>query len=274
MTRYTKIRRELWNVSSFTARSDNAKLEYFLISTSPQQTPLGAMRATVPGLAAELGWSLRRFRPAFDELLAAGLVEADQTASYVGIPDFFELNRPKNPNVLKSWIGALELLPDCALKVQLCSRLEALAEQLGESFAEQFRESFAKQAPKALPNQEQDQIQDQDRKVLLPESPAETILDYPLGDGDTWPLSALKVAEWRETFPYLDVLSELKRARQWLRDNPSKRKTARGMPRFLGSWLGNAEKERSKVRLPPGTDDVRSDELAEIQAKAAAGGAL
>jgi hypothetical protein len=56
-----------------------------------------------------------------------------------------------------------------------------------------------------------------------------------------WALTAAKVVEYREAFPALDVSAELRRARQWLLDNPTRRKTAAGMTRFLGSWLGRAQ---------------------------------
>ncbi|MCH7667134.1 MAG: helix-turn-helix domain-containing protein [Acidobacteria bacterium] len=74
---------------------------------------------------------------------------------------------------------------------------------------------------------------------------------FPLKIG-TWQLSEAKVAEWSDTHATLDVEAELRRARQWLRDNPRKRKTAGGMHRFLGGWLSRAvEKRRSGARTGP-----------------------
>ena len=58
-----------------------------------------------------------------------------------------------------------------------------------------------------------------------------------LKNGKTWGLTAAKLAEYRETFPGFDVEAELRLARQWCIDNPGKRKTAKGMPKFLTSWL-------------------------------------
>lgn len=56
-----------------------------------------------------------------------------------------------------------------------------------------------------------------------------------------WHLTESKLAEYRESFPGVDVLVEAKKARQWCLDNPTKRKTAVGMPKFLGSWFGRAQ---------------------------------
>jgi hypothetical protein len=60
-------------------------------------------------------------------------------------------------------------------------------------------------------------------------------------DGREWPLTAAKLAEYRASFPGVDVPAELRKARQWCLDNLAKRKTWGGMPKFLGSWLGRAQ---------------------------------
>lgn len=57
----------------------------------------------------------------------------------------------------------------------------------------------------------------------------------------TWPLTQAKMDEWVEAFPGVDVPAELRKAIQWLKDNPNRSKTARGMPAFFGRWLGNAQ---------------------------------
>jgi hypothetical protein len=56
-----------------------------------------------------------------------------------------------------------------------------------------------------------------------------------------WHLCESKLTEYRESFPDLDVLAECRKALQWCRDNPTKRKTATGMPPFLTRWLGKAQ---------------------------------
>lgn len=50
-------------------------------------------------------------------------------------------------------------------------------------------------------------------------------------------LKLSKVEQWRKTYTQIDVDYELGRAKQWLIDNPTKRKTANGMLRFLSGWL-------------------------------------
>lgn len=56
-----------------------------------------------------------------------------------------------------------------------------------------------------------------------------------------WGLTDAKLTEYRESFPGVDVLQEARKARQWCIDNPPKRKTPGGMPKFLASWFGRVQ---------------------------------
>ncbi|RLC11833.1 MAG: hypothetical protein DRI24_18185 [Deltaproteobacteria bacterium] len=55
--------------------------------------------------------------------------------------------------------------------------------------------------------------------------------------GEVFNITEPMIAEWQETYPLMAVEQELKRAVQWARDNRGKRKTLKGMRRYLGSWL-------------------------------------
>ncbi len=56
--------------------------------------------------------------------------------------------------------------------------------------------------------------------------------------GGEWTLPLSKITEWAETFGSSQwVESELRKARQWCLDNPTRRKTPGGMTKFLGAWL-------------------------------------
>lgn len=77
-----------------------------------------------------------------------------------------------------------------------------------------------------------------------PQADDPIVMTFPV-DGNArqreWHLRASKRDEWIKAFPALEVHKELLKARQWLLDSPTKRKTANGMPRFLGGWLGRAQ---------------------------------
>lgn len=70
-----------------------------------------------------------------------------------------------------------------------------------------------------------------------------------IGPAQEWATDA-HVARWREMFPTLDVDAECRRALAWVEANPTKRKTARGMPKFLVGWMLRAERDLTVARTP------------------------
>jgi hypothetical protein len=160
VARYRKIEARIWNDAKFAALSERGKLVFLFLLTHPNLTMLGAMRATIPGLAAELGIEPKAFRQAFGEAFAKGMVKHDEAAAFVWLPNFLRYNKPESPNVVKAWPDALELIPECALKHELNQQLKAFAEGMTEGFTKAFAEAF----PKTMPNQEQEQEQKQEQK--------------------------------------------------------------------------------------------------------------
>lgn len=57
-----------------------------------------------------------------------------------------------------------------------------------------------------------------------------------VSDGD-FPVTEAEVAEWSSAYPAVDVRQQLAAMRQWLIANPTRRKTKRGMRKFVVSWL-------------------------------------
>ena len=46
---------------------------------------------------------------------------------------------------------------------------------------------------------------------------------------------------WMELYPAVDVMQELRNMKGWCQDNPRKRKTKKGIRRFVGSWLAREQ---------------------------------
>ena len=144
MARYRKIDTRIWNDEKFASLSDNGKLVFLFVLTHPHLTALGAMRATLPGLAAELGWTERRLSEAFQEAFRKGLFEHDSQACFVGLPNFLRYNGPESPNVVKSWAAAVDLIPECMIKQQLLQRVKAFAEAFRKPLAKPYRKPFGR----------------------------------------------------------------------------------------------------------------------------------
>lgn len=76
-----------------------------------------------------------------------------------------------------------------------------------------------------------------------------------------------QIAEWMELFPAVDVMQELRKMRSWLDSNQSRRKTKRGILRFVNGWLSK-EQDKGWSRQGGGSTydtgrEARGDRTAE-----------
>lgn len=94
-----------------------------------------------------------------------------------------------------------------------------------------------------------------------PSSPPEdAVITLPLNTGDEFPIYAAQVQEWKELFPAVDVIQQLRSMRAWLTANKAKRKTKTGIMRFATSWLSR-DQDRGGSR--PATSITRSSGFSE-----------
>lgn len=170
MIRYRKISTRIWNDQKFMGMSDAGKLAFMFMLTHPHMTPIGGMRATLPGLGAELGWTAEAFREAFREACSKGMAEHDERAAFVVLPNFLKHNGPESPNVVKSWVGCLDDLPECDLKLSCIRNAISHLEGMSEAFRKALPEAFREALSKAMPNQKQKQEQIRERDTHARES--------------------------------------------------------------------------------------------------------
>lgn len=216
MARYRKIDPRIWNDEKFRALSDAGKLAFLFLLTHPHMTALGAMRATVAGLAEELGWSTEAFQEAFREGFLKGMAEHDPKACLIAIPNFIRYNSPESPNVVKAWVGALDLLPECDLKTRTIARAKGFAEALPEAFAKALPKAFDKD----MPYQEQEQEQ---KKSSCPQPVAGDSQQAGKAESDSCPHEQI-IAAYHELLPTgrrVKVWNETRRAKlraRWRED--------------------------------------------------------
>jgi len=191
--RYRKVSTKIWSDRTFKRLSDSGKLLFLYLLTHPSQTRLGIFRTTKQGLAAELGWTWRRFNGEFNKLLRAKIVLFDDAGPCVYLPRFIRHNTPESPNVIKSWPAAFDDIPECELKDISMVSMRIEAESLPEAFSKAFQEAFLK----TIPNQEQEQEQEQEKKNIKKKSAV--VDDLPVKPVS---LSAFEhwVAEWTDRY--------------------------------------------------------------------------
>lgn len=74
-----------------------------------------------------------------------------------------------------------------------------------------------------------------------PPSDSAPVIALPLNDRSEFDICTEQIAEWAELYPAVDVLQELRNMRGWCVANPTKRKTRRGILRFVTSWLARTQ---------------------------------
>ena len=62
-----------------------------------------------------------------------------------------------------------------------------------------------------------------------------------------------KHEKYKIAYPLVDILSEYTKMAAWLESNPSKRKTQRGYPKFVNSWLS---RKSEKIKPTPKTQSL------------------
>lgn len=75
-----------------------------------------------------------------------------------------------------------------------------------------------------------------------------SVLSIILNDKSLHPITQSEIDDWQELFPAVDVQGELREMVAWAKANAAKRKTKRGVEKFIVSWL---MKEQDKGHRTP-----------------------
>jgi hypothetical protein len=82
------------------------------------------------------------------------------------------------------------------------------------------------------------------------------VIELPLNDKTMYAVTVEDVKKYKELYQAVDVEQELRKMLGWLDANPSKRKTSRGIKRFITNWLS---KEQDKGGTRNRAPTYRSD---------------
>lgn len=85
---------------------------------------------------------------------------------------------------------------------------------------------------------------DNDTKIVSEAKPSDsspTVIEFELNDKSLYPITESQVTEFKELYPAVDVMQELRCMKGWLNGNPKKRKTRAGVLRFVHNWLAGEQ---------------------------------
>ncbi len=74
-------------------------------------------------------------------------------------------------------------------------------------------------------------------------APSGTGIMIPLADGTYFDVPEDKIPLWKQAYPAVNIDQELKKIIAWCDANPTKRKTRRGVTKFINSWLDRSQNQ-------------------------------
>lgn len=78
----------------------------------------------------------------------------------------------------------------------------------------------------------------------------------PLNDKTTYNVPLSKIEIWTAAYPAVDVKQELLKMIAWLESNPARKKTRRGITRFIDSWLSREQDKGGRHIQQSGSHDT------------------
>ena len=78
-----------------------------------------------------------------------------------------------------------------------------------------------------------------------------------LVDKTDYDVPLCKIEEWKEAYPAVDIEQELKKMAAWLNANPSRKKTRRGINRFINTWLSREQDKGGRYKNANGYQIIK-----------------
>ena len=89
-----------------------------------------------------------------------------------------------------------------------------------------------------------------------------------LNTGDSYEPEEADIIAWQRVYPAINVHQELNAMESWLDANPTRRKTKRGIKRFINAWLSRAQDKggspQVKSRKQSSRDISVEDKMADV----------
>ena len=160
--------------------------------------------------------------------------------------------------------GLMELIDETEYRLTECDKMVG-SESASAERVRRHRENKALQCNtsvtdvKRIGNVEKEIEKEKDIEIdknnICPEvetSAQEVFISLPLVTGSgSFDVTINYLNSLRQLYPAVDVEQEFRKMYGWLDSNPRNRKTARGIKRFITSWLGRAQDRAPTTRTAP-----------------------
>ena len=238
--RYRKVYPRLWSNQVFQDLTDAQKVMTLYLLSGPQTNRIGLFRFSVGEAGEDLRVPVATVIRRVDQVCQAFAWAFDPIARVIWIPSWWSFNPPaEKVNNFKGALRDLSEVPRTSLIAAFCRNTVGVPEALHPLLkawtpSEQCSDTVVTQ------EQEQEQEQENGSSEPLRDSEPPLLVFDTVGGGRTWGLSRTLIEAWQQAYPNVDVLGECRKAHAWIVANPGRRKTPKGMPKFLVNWLSRA----------------------------------
>ena len=188
--------------------------------------PRGSFVASLPILSKETGLSIRQARTALDKLKMTG-----------------ELTVKKYPKYTVFTISNYCVYQDGDRQDD--SQMTGNRQANGQSNDRQVTGSIYTKVNNLLNKEEDKNLRNKENNNIYSSEP-ETVSEPPiitlqLNDGTEHPVTQSDIDNYASLYPAVDIMQALRNMRGWCEANPTKRKTKRGIAKFIHSWLSKEQ---------------------------------
>jgi len=273
-SRYSKVFVKIWHSKDFRTLSEEGKMLFIYLLTSPHRNMGGFYYLPLPYLCFDVGLDEKRVSKAFEELTDKDMALYDFDAQVVLIKKWFCYNPIENENQAKGLNKQLAEIPKSKLFKpfvncvnEYCKYIESIlkgfdipSENPSETLSEPYTKPGTGTGTGTGTEEETESMHGAEAAPCQPTAPP--IITLTLNDKTEYPVTEEQVEEWAKLYPAVDVMQELRKMKGWLDANPSRRKTKKGILRFINNWLSKEQDRGSyKARAsPPSFKNYDDDE--------------
>jgi hypothetical protein len=262
---YRTIDTAFWTDPKVRSLPSDAKLLFLYLVTNTHTHVGGIYYLPDVVIVHETGLAAGVLDTLWDRVSSAGLVRRDPESEVLWVKNMLRY-QGYGEKIFRSVAKHIATLHNCPLVNDFLAFYPQVARFVSDRVSLGYSESGS------IWLQEQEQEQDIEEESANadscpetaepssgPNEPEPALLTFAVdGNTKTWDLTASAVAKLQSAFPSLDILAEARKAAAWINASPTRRKTARGMPRFLFGWMSRAQ-ERNPSRFSPPPQGNRVD---------------
>ena len=257
MPGYSRINSSLWVSSArwkqLRSKNLDPRLLYLYLHTNDHRRKLWTYVLPEERALLDLGCSEAVYRKGIDTLCHTLLIGYTEAETVVHVLRAIDKDPPTNPKHCLAWIKEWEELPDCDCKWMCLTELQRC-----KHWPKTYTPPTDSPIPYRYPIDTPRVGKGREGSAVPPTLSSSTtalgaelkqlgavgrpFLQFPTvgTNGKVWTLTQEQVDQWGALFPSLDVAQQCQHALAWVTANPPRRKTSRGMVRFLAGWLTRA----------------------------------